>query len=945
MNHIPQTIDKQELNSLFGQHGLCQVHLKSQVGNEEQHAFVNYTSLGAAQTAARVLNGTSVGGSKITVKLQSDRTSGREYTVKVENLSKIITEEALEDVFGFYGEVEVDSIKINTPANSPFGYAYVNYYSFEDAQRAVDELNDVKIAEGAAIKVKIHRSQSTPSPVSPTSVYSAHYESSPGMSHRPSFNNSMYGRPTVRTPGPPGPPIMHSSVLHPPVPSQQRSMPPPPCSSTVKVSMHGHLTAEDLEILFNQFGRITTKPTIIPGSPNFAYVNYSSPDEARAALAFNRQQIKGVMVYVKLKMDANKPWAMPVPSVSHDYVYIDCEPRIVQMVTSQAQLEYKLQLQGIESSLSVKILPGKNGAGFNISGKQESLEEAKSNLNVVIAKARDQMGEKSFTLPCHYIPVFTNQEAVKRMIKIEQKHNVDVLVYDSTSLKATHVSIFSQFVSTQLKRYSDSPATTDCVAKYLTSSPAQTTCKATKVHISGDVTWEWQDDDGSFKAYDAKQSKLFNQKFQSDPVCTFSTLIITRLGVTGYSINLKTMTQMNVSTRKSRQIRRQPVRSAPGEWFYTDDRGKLVPYTEQQSREIEAGWISGEKILSMIIDGRHYKLDLGHMKQTDSLTLHERKITRRSTPGGRLINFQICGLKENFDLALLDFKEELESYMVKSSVALPSNSEDSLHTSLCDLMTSYFVSSTISDTAIHVQGAQGYIDKVLIKIREEKLQFERKLLARRPAEASRTMPPPECWDHQDEEVVLKEVSPGGNEWATIERLVHASLPTAHIKKVERIQNVWLWEKYCFSKERMHGQNKGIVNEKQLFHGTRSTAPEKIFKSRQGFDFRFCSRGMWGIGTYFAVKAKYSDNYAYQSGNFKQLILAKVLTGETHRCNPDSSLKKPPVKNHSTETFVDELYDSVSGNTNDSDIFIIYDHEKAYPEYLITYDTAAQKFLF
>ena len=74
-----------------------------------------------------------------------------------------------------------------------------------------------------------------------------------------------------------------------------------------------------------------------------------------------------------------------------------------------------------------------------------------------------------------------------------------------------------------------------------------------------------------------------------------------------------------------------------------------------------------------------------------------------------------------------------------------------------------------------------------------------------------------------------------------------------------------------------------------------------------------------------------------------MILAKVLTGETCQCSPDSSLKKPPVKSRSKlggsrNTFEDELYDSVKGHTNGSDIFVIYDHEKAYPAYLITYIT-------
>lgn len=96
--------------------------------------------------------------------------------------------------------------------------------------------------------------------------------------------------------------------------------------------------------------------------------------------------------------------------------------------------------------------------------------------------------------------------------------------------------------------------------------------------------------------------------------------------------------------------------------------------------------------------------------------------------------------------------------------------------------------------------------------------------------------------------------------------------------------------------------------------------------------------MWGTGTYFAVNASYSDAYAYSTGKEKQILLAKVLTGETYRCQPDGSLNKPPLKTDSTGTFTDERYDSVSGNTNGSEIYVIYDHEKAYPAYLVTYIT-------
>lgn len=196
---------------------------------------------------------------------------------------------------------------------------------------------------------------------------------------------------------------------------------------------------------------------------------------------------------------------------------------------------------------------------------------------------------------------------------------------------------------------------------------------------------------------------------------------------------------------------------------------------------------------------------------------------------------------------------------------------------------------------------------------------------------------PATWEPQIEMVELKPVPPGSNEWKSITDRIHKTLPSAEVRMLQRIQNQWLWEKYSSSKARME-EAKGKTNEKDLFHGTRSIPPDKIHRSEHGFDFRFSRKGMWGTGTYFAVNASYSDAYAYSTGKERQILLAKVLTGETYRCQPDGSLNKPPLKTDSTGTFTDERYDSVSGNTNGSEIYVIYDHEKAYPAYLVTYIT-------
>ena len=355
----------------------------------------------------------------------------------------------------------------------------------------------------------------------------------------------------------------------------------------------------------------------------------------------------------------------------------------------------------------------------------------------------------------------------------------------------------------------------------------------------------------------------------------------------------------------------------------------------------------------LTINGRVYTFDFDNMEQINVTTKHTRPIQRQLAPNEHAVSertqatelklgLQVRGLTPNLQLAVKEFESELMADVVPVSHPLPPESDEKLQLSLLQTASQYLVAVNMTGDTFKVKGAQGYVDKVSLQVRQEMLAYKEKVLAKRstPRALGRTVEVPSHWDAQTEKVVLKPVSSGSKEWNDINSRVHKTLPSAQVVRVERIQNQWLWEKYHFSKQQMSEKYEGIINEKDLFHGTSSTPPEKIFKSEQGFDFRFCSRGMWGTGTYLAVNASYSNNYAYTTGTRKQMILAKVLTGETCQCNPDSSLKKPPVKSRSKvggsrNTFEDELYDSVKGHANGSDIFI-YDHEKAYPAYLITY---------
>lgn len=243
---------------------------------------------------------------------------------------------------------------------------------------------------------------------------------------------------------------------------------------------------------------------------------------------------------------------------------------------------------------------------------------------------------------------------------------------------------------------------------------------------------------------------------------------------------------------------------------------------------------------------------------------------------------------------------------------------------LLDITGRHSVAAAVVGTDVVIKGTKEYDDMIAIMVQEKLMALMN--------------PRPVHWAPQTDHAVLMPVNNLSDEWKEVITSMHKTLPEANVMKLERIQNEWIWKRYLFAKQRMSEKNdESFVNEKHLFHGTKSTCPEKIYNAEQGFDFRYSSdENLWGAGTYFAVNASYSDKYSYASGNERCMFLAYVLTGETCECKPDRKMKKPPCKTHCNGKFENELYDSVTGYTNGSQIYVIYDHEKAYPAYLITY---------
>ena len=163
-----------------------------------------------------------------------------------------------------------------------------------------------------------------------------------------------------------------------------------------------------------------------------------------------------------------------------------------------------------------------------------------------------------------------------------------------------------------------------------------------------------------------------------------------------------------------------------------------------------------------------------------------------------------------------------------------------------------------------------------------------------------------------------------------------TMPHSEILRIERIQNKPLWTKYLQCSQHMLEYNDAILGEQVLFHGSRTTDPEEIYSGDSSFDMRFSADGMWGKGNYFAVNASYSDGYAYHSKNgLKKMLVAWVLTGVSYHCAPQR-YTKPPLRVTRGGGGIQRRYDSVSGVTGGSKVFITYENNRAYPAYLITY---------
>jgi len=183
------------------------------------------------------------------------------------------------------------------------------------------------------------------------------------------------------------------------------------------------------------------------------------------------------------------------------------------------------------------------------------------------------------------------------------------------------------------------------------------------------------------------------------------------------------------------------------------------------------------------------------------------------------------------------------------------------------------------------------------------------------------------------------------EYMCVKTLFNLSV-TRKIETIHKVINHRIRQQFDLELDQVRQKNRNnpAVRDyctRLLFHGTKNTEPTLIYNGEKGFMMQFAAEGYWGRGTYFAEKACYSHHYSStpkDTSGVRQMFLAEVIVGDAKYLKPDRSLIVPPEKpkKEASTDLALERYDSVTGLTGGTRVWIVYDNNKAYPTYLITY---------
>jgi poly [ADP-ribose] polymerase 10/14/15 len=202
--------------------------------------------------------------------------------------------------------------------------------------------------------------------------------------------------------------------------------------------------------------------------------------------------------------------------------------------------------------------------------------------------------------------------------------------------------------------------------------------------------------------------------------------------------------------------------------------------------------------------------------------------------------------------------------------------------------------------------------------------------------------PPDTWSELKDPLVaqLFPLPDGPEKNATVAWFMKTLPPAFKVEKVERIQNLTLWQSFAVKRQTVLSR-QGLEDDSTpdpsklervwLFHGTTVDIVPKIVQ--QGFNRAFCGRNatLYGKGVYMARDASYSSSKAYaapDAAGIQRMFLCRVVVGEY--CQGVKDALAPSLRDAEKHL----LYDTTVDNMRDPSIFVTYHDAQVYPEYLV-----------
>lgn len=165
------------------------------------------------------------------------------------------------------------------------------------------------------------------------------------------------------------------------------------------------------------------------------------------------------------------------------------------------------------------------------------------------------------------------------------------------------------------------------------------------------------------------------------------------------------------------------------------------------------------------------------------------------------------------------------------------------------------------------------------------------------------------------------------------------MPGYKITKIHRTQNLPQYHKYYLEEARIRSEctdpPETLVRELMYF-GSGSLPPSDIITSQDGIDLHsLANENLWGKrAIHFSQSPGYADQFAFHKQNgSRQLLCATVATGSVYPYGARRSISstEPPI-----DIASGIRHHSVSGTTDQGDVYAVYQENQYFLSYLITY---------